>query len=406
MTIADADREALRAGWSTFITELSSVGTLVLDDLDDVDNAQELAEALRAVARIAIMVLQHRMEFNDPDFPVFFRKFDDRFKMAGPDTYVNYVSAALRGNATYRIVGNHHGRDLQIGSFWRDDLEMAPDGEFEIIASATKAPGNWQPLDPALDEAPTVLADVFPGVTGGLDGRVYYVDPADTRPPASLFIERIDEDRPRQPQPLSPELLGSQLDDSARLLHGLSRWWIRRASNIRGEHQPNVVGAPSLRPPGLATWKKKTDNFQINYGVCCWELNPDEALIIETEIPACDYWSFQLHNAWWESPDNQHRQTSVSHAHSYLDPDGRLRLVLAHSDPGVPNWLDTGSSRRGFVFYRWVRPTTTMPTPIATKVALDSVRDHLPAGHPVVARDARDAQLSARRRWYADRFQR
>jgi hypothetical protein len=79
--------------------------------------------------------------------------------------------------------------------------------------------------------------------------------------------------------------------------------------------------------------------------------------------------------------------------------------VLAHSDPGSPNWLDVGGHRRGFLFYRWLRPTTDMPTPVAVLMSLQDVRRHLPEDHPVFDQASRDRQLSARRRWFAQRFQ-
>ncbi len=60
---------------------------------------------------------------------------------------------------------------------------------------------------------------------------------------------------------------------------------------------------------------------------------------------------------------------------------------------------------RGFVFYRWLRPKSPMPTPTAELMPLAQVYDHLPADHPELDQAAQDAQLSARRRWYAARFQ-
>jgi hypothetical protein len=153
---------------------------------------------------------------------------------------------------------------------------------------------------------------------------------------------------------------------------------------------------PTFSPPA---------NSPLNYGVCCWELEPDQALVITSDLPDCDYWSFQLNTAWWEAPDNQHRQTSINNRHAHLDTDGNFRCVLSHSDPGTPNWLDIGGSRRGFLFYRWLRPRTEMPTPDAILTSLTDVRSHLPPDHPVIDQDTRDRQLTLRRRWYAGRFQ-
>ena len=65
-----------------------------------------------------------------------------------------------------------------------------------------------------------------------------------------------------------------------------------------------------------------------------------------------------------------------------------------------------GGSRRGFLFYRWLRPTSDMPTPEGVVTTVDRVREHLPADHPVVDQDGRDEQLSTRRQWMGLRFQR
>jgi hypothetical protein len=41
--------------------------------------------------------------------------------------------------------------------------------------------------------------------------------------------------------------------------------------------------------------------------------------------------------------------------------------VLAHTDPGVPNWLDTKGLRRGTVFWRFLLPDEPL-TPIESEV--------------------------------------
>ncbi|MGE0385550.1 MAG: DUF1214 domain-containing protein [Gammaproteobacteria bacterium] len=402
-TVGPGDRDVLRTAWHALCRDLQATGLRTIDALDDVDNPQELAEALRAVARMALMALQQRMEFDDPDFPSFFRSLDDRYKYGGPDTYITYVSAPVRGSGTYRVHVDHHGRNLQLGRFWAGDLQCDADGGFEILVGAQPQPGNWQPIDPATGEGPHVVPDLYPMATGAFSGRIYYVDPEDARP-ARLSIERIDPGRPRQPAPLDPARLAAQIDSARELMLAMSTWWFQRATNIRRENEPNVIGPPGTRPPGVPTFHPPAGS-PLNYGVCCWEIEPDQALVVTSDLPQVQYWSFQLHTPWWESPDNQHRQTSIAHTHAHLDADGRFRCVLAHRDPGSPNWLDAGGHRRGFLFYRWLRPAGAMPTPEATLVPLARVREHLPAEHPVLDQDARDAQLSARRRWYAARFQ-
>jgi hypothetical protein len=151
---------------------------------------------------------------------------------------------------------------------------------------------------------------------------------------------------------------------------------------------PNVA-APAQSTPGGA------DN--IKYGSCLWELDEDQALLITCEAPEAQYWNFCIHTlGWLESGDFANRQTSLSADQLHIDDDGRVRIVLAQSDPGVPNWIDTEARRRGMFVYRWVWATTA-PTPTSEVVPLAEVRARMPQGHPTVDETARRKALSLRR---------
>ena len=52
----------------------------------------------------------------------------------------------------------------------------------------------------------------------------------------------------------------------------------------------------------------------------------------------------------------------------------RFRMVLAHDDPGVPNWIDTEGKGFGMVFWRFFLPEGEVETPQATVVKLADVR--------------------------------
>ena len=51
-----------------------------------------------------------------------------------------------------------------------------------------------------------------------------------------------------------------------------------------------------------------------------------------------------------------------------------MRFVIAHRDPGVPNWLDTAGHRRGTVGVRWVGPDVVDVLPSTRVVPLSSLR--------------------------------
>ena len=104
-----------------------------------------------------------------------------------------------------------------------------------------------------------------------------------------------------------------------------------------------------------------------------WRLAPDEALVIEAMPPECHYWNFQLGNVWAESLDYRFQQVHINSGAAELEPDGSFRLVVAHEDPGLPNWLTTAGHERGTMCVRWVR-AASHPEPRCRVVKLAELR--------------------------------
>ena len=53
---------------------------------------------------------------------------------------------------------------------------------------------------------------------------------------------------------------------------------------------------------------------------------------------------------------------------------GSFRMVIAHEDPGVPNWIDTEGRPFGMVFWRFFLPEGDVDTPKADVVKLADLR--------------------------------
>jgi hypothetical protein len=70
-----------------------------------------------------------------------------------------------------------------------------------------------------------------------------------------------------------------------------------------------------------------------------------------------------------ESLDYRYHQIALNHSHVTPRADGSVRLVVAHEDPGVPNWLETAGHRRGTMCLRWVG-AREQPQPATRVVAL------------------------------------
>jgi len=67
------------------------------------------------------------------------------------------------------------------------------------------------------------------------------------------------------------------------------------------------------------------------------------------------------------------RRVSLNRQQTRLEPGGDFRMVLAHRDPGVPNWLDSEGRAFGLIFWRFMLPEGEIRTPEAELVDFETV---------------------------------
>ena len=153
-----------------------------------------------------------------------------------------------------------------------------------------------------------------------------------------------------------------------------------------------------LRMPGALV--KQT------YWPAVFQLEEDEALIIETEIPErAPYWNIQLNDPYFNALEYVYRLSSTNGAMATLSSDGKYRGVIALTDPGVPNWLDPAGYKEGGIYGRWY-DCDSEPLPTITRVKLADLRQHLPEDTPMVTPRQRAEEIrrrvvacQRRRRW-------
>jgi hypothetical protein len=261
-----------------------------------------------------------------------------------------------------------------------DEFELGPDGEFEIILSAEPHEGNWLPLD----EGATMLVV-----------RHFFYD-WEHEVTAQLSIEPLSGDSP---------VLEDTPDDPratmARQIVALGDFVEENLAFFLALSVPDVANS-FLPPLDGAAMGAAAENRPV---IGSWKLAPDEALIIEVDPPEGLYWSFSLGNVWWETIDYGNRQSSLNGHQAVVDDDGKVRVVVAHRDPGVANWLDTAGHSEGAIILRCVR-TESAPVPTVEVVPFDGLDDRLPAGTTRVSSDERRAVIDMRRRAVSRRFPR
>ena len=140
------------------------------------------------------------------------------------------------------------------------------------------------------------------------------------------------------------------------------------------------------------------------YAFLFWDLAPGETLLIDTDVPEARYWGLQLASlGWFEPIDPVHRVTSINQHQAFVSRDGRVRFVIAHEDPGVPNWLDSAGHRNGLLTLRWFWPESD-PSPSVRLIRATELRAALPPDTPEVDADARRAEIRERKAHLAWRF--
>jgi len=112
-----------------------------------------------------------------------------------------------------------------------------------------------------------------------------------------------------------------------------------------------------------------------HYSMAPFVLGPDEALVITGRWPACRFANVCLWNRFQQTFDYASRPVSLNRTQTEADPDGRFTMILAHEDPGLPNWLHTEGNAFGLVFWRFFLVDGVVETPQATVVKLAEVRN-------------------------------
>jgi hypothetical protein len=276
-----------------------------------------------------------------------------------------YLNATIAPDRTYRVRGqrgtvpylsfgtkaNRYATDGTMASTGELDakqIQFGADGSFDIVVSRTKQPGNWLPME--ADSSMLIVRQTF-------------LDRPNERP-AHVTIECVN--KPRTPAPLTARRLDAGLKASAAFVNGTARTFADWTQMFRPT--PNAFA-----PIDQQIYWRTGGDPNIHYLHGYWALAPDEALVIETPVPECEIWNFQLDNYWMESLDYRYLPVHVNSHTAKYQPDGSLRIVIGAENPGVPNFLDTAGHTSGTMLLRWTR-AKSHPVPKCSVVKLSSLR--------------------------------
>jgi hypothetical protein len=357
-TAQDVHEERVLTGkaWQEYCDTIKAAGTAMLFPGSPKD-ALNQAEGYRYLSRLVRGGLEAFVEFADPLFPRFQRMVHETVKLGADNPDNHYLSARISGRHRYRVWGRrgtafYLGFATQLadytkdepqvsGSLEADQLKTGPGGSFELVVSVDKPAGDVDWLPMSVNSRIVLVRQTF------LDKQA--------EQPAELHIERIGGEP--APGPLTAQALDEGLAEAGLFVTGsalfFAKWsrdWKRHANTLP-RHPPEISLAAGGDP-------------NIAYYHSYWELGERECLEVSFTPPRCQYWNFQLNNYWIESLDYRSFRITLNLHSAEVRPDGSIRILVAHRDPGLGNWIDTAGHRCGTMSLRWVRSTEFPPVQV------------------------------------------
>lgn len=331
--------------------------------LADSETEREASEGMRAILRVLAMSIDVTGDAN-PKAPHFARMDTKIRKVGGDNPDAEYDNIGLDNRWDYVIRGNvgsvrhlsftisgspgANGRPGIIGYFNERTLEPDAKGNFEIQLTKKDAGGrNW--------------VDTSSGIRSILIRQ--YIGDRETEDLATYEVEVVGREA-------DSEIPYSTDAEIAVALAGAT-YGTQYMMTMHRTLMPQLFETPNrfarLNSDDFGADISGTDNL---YMIGTFQIEEDEALVIETDPLDVRYWNLAIESRWHESVDYLTRRTHRSLDHAVVDADGKLRFVLAHGKTPHPNWLDTGGHDEGFMTFRWVGERDTeasLPTVIRVK---------------------------------------
>ena len=319
----------------------------------------------------------------DPAAPRFHRIVGPDRKVLGDNPDAVYFDAPVSADHAYRVTGEIKGATyvsitVESGEAWGsmdnqvvgvlndESFDIDADGRFEIFLGGEPRQRNWLAL---------------PEVAGSISTRHYFEDPTHAAAdPARVPVMRIEvvdgAGNPATTPPPRPS--DATVSAGIRRVAGLVReLTVDRPPHSSAEPRSWISRVPNVFPTPDRPGDLGLAAFDAAYAMAPFLIGEDEALVIRGRWPQCRYANVCLWNRHLQTFDYATRSISLNRAQTVADADGRFTAVIAHTDPGVPNWLDSEGRPFGIVYWRFMLPEGHIETPQAEVVPVSEVPSRL-----------------------------
>ncbi|MGE0387442.1 MAG: DUF1214 domain-containing protein [Gammaproteobacteria bacterium] len=395
--------EALRREWHAFCERLKAAGDRVFKDGNPANSLQR-ADGFRYLTQNLSQAFDLALETKDTKYPAIHAFCAWNRKLGSDNADCVYLQAWIDGESVYRISGrkgdarfwnicvqgprpatdvydglpmrNLHEPfgDTPEANIFGHELKTEWDGSFVLWIGGPKREPNWLPTTPG---------------TRKLYLRQYF-DRWDEAA-AEYRIERVGMDAPR-PMPTHETIIEAVRWASDFVYDAVDFWpdwpWEKKTSV-----DPRAVNRFSQ---GLGVMAKSDAEEQDTrrgrtFTQMYWKLAPEEAIVFEFDWYD-GFFMITNEGMFGNSMDFLYRNVSYTPSRTAVDPDGKVRFVLSHRDPGYHNWIDTQAYETGHLTFRNVmtRGTPELRTRV---VKFDELQGAMHAGSRRVSAQERTALL-------------
>ena len=354
--------------WDSFCEQLKQAGGVLARDATPDDELSQ-AEGLRKLVRMIRMGFEATLEYGNTDFPEVYQLVTPTTLGEGETSDAHYHQVVIDGSKTYRVSGQRgdapymeftvyagkiglDSSSAQVGAITELDLQVDPDGSYELMLSPAPQSGNWIRTTP---EATLLYI------------RQYAHDWSKTRD-ATYHIEQLGVSGDRPPLTLA-EVSAALSRTAAYVARSINIW--AAIVDQRRAAPPNrffifEIEQKADEAPEMPTGHRFSSGY--------FHLREDEALVIDLAPADVPYWGLDTTNYWFEPLSYADHRSHYNNRTARCEPDGSVRIVISPRDPGVPNWIDTRGHLEGPMLFRWSRTRLPVPEIEARVVRYDTLQ--------------------------------
>jgi hypothetical protein len=387
--------------WQMMSEKIAELGPWLMSQPDVLkDDPQVVSDGYRYLCTLLYAGFHNHLLNADVERPKFISNFDDLAGWTSNSRDGIYRCANIDPKGTYRVVCKPQGglpvtaTFQAMNNFWKTqnggktlatkniyDYRANEDGSYEVIFSKDQpVKGNYFHLDDS---------------TNAIVVREYIAND-ETQKRFVLSIERIDQPLTVPAESDSQEKLAEKMNNSVEMVKNAASVFLNMTRLMR----QTINGIKLVDDPS-----KFAGSLENKYYSGSWDLGPDEALVLEMKPVDAEYWSITATNFWNQALSATDIPGEINNYGAVTDPDGMIRILITHNDPGYINWISTGGLKVGNINIRINFPKE-QEILTCKKVRLGELVTVMAANSVKITPGEREKQLRKTRMGVLDRYNR